>query len=365
MFQKVPGRTFLPLTVIFYFILPGIGFSQSSDDMGLRQEGIAEFRQRHFAKAETLFRQALEFSRRDQNRDAIAMTLWYLGDCYLSEEQFREAEEAYNEAVLLVKQMSAKHLEVAVMLRNLGIVYSLQQRNQDAIRVLNEASKLLKVNAINEPHLAAQILNDLGVAYFHERKLSKAEALITAAIQSNSATAATEPTLSENFSNLALIYQQQHKYVKAEQSYQRSLEISERIFGRRHPFVALTRANLGQLYTDMRRFEDAENQYRTSLAITEQGDPVIEAQVVRTLYLLSMSYVLTGRRTDAEAVLARAVEIIHKNTHLNGDQIPAVLDAYSALLKTNGKIQQSALIRAEAKRARAELALTVRIKNEN
>jgi tetratricopeptide (TPR) repeat protein len=250
------------------------------------------------------------------------------------------------------------------MMRNLGAVYSLQERNQEAITILKKASNIIKVNAINQPELTAQIINTLGIAYFRQHKLSKAESLLTLALQTNSATGTSELKLAENLNNLAKIYVEQHKFQKADQAYQRSLEISERLLGPVHPDVALTRANLGLLYMEMRMFEDAQKQYLLSLAITEQQDPIVSARVVRTLYLLSGSYVQADKKEEAERVLTRAVEIVRNDPLIDSETL-VVLEAYSDLLESTGNLEAARVVHAEAKRARAEMALTVRIKNQN
>jgi hypothetical protein len=48
----------------------------------------------------------------------------------------------------------------------------------------------------------------------------------------------------------------QRKHGKAEESYKRSLEITEQRLELVHPNLTLTLANLGELYTEMRRYRE-------------------------------------------------------------------------------------------------------------
>jgi Tetratricopeptide repeat len=56
-----------------------------------------------------------------------------------------KAEPVYIEALTIYKQR-ADGKKIALLLRHLGAVYSLQRRDDDALRVLNEALKLTKAH---------------------------------------------------------------------------------------------------------------------------------------------------------------------------------------------------------------------------
>src|SRR5262245_20544129 len=114
------------------------GFSQAADETRLAQEGIAEYRMGRFSKAEALLGQALDSARRRGDQDQIATISNNLGDAYLNEERFREAEQAYQQALAIFKRRPEKRVEVAATLRNLGALYSLQGWDQEALAVLKE-----------------------------------------------------------------------------------------------------------------------------------------------------------------------------------------------------------------------------------
>ena len=231
-------------------------------------EGAAEYSKGHFARAEMLFQQALEVARKTQDSQAIGATLNRLGDVYLNEERFHEAERAYSEALSTFKHGPANNAALVATQRNLAAVYSLQGQGQKAIALLNEAFKLIQLDATDQPELAPDILNSLGVVYFRQENFQKAETLISQALQMSLNAGKVDPGVADSFNNLAMIYRKRHKYAEAEQAYKRSLAITEQFFGHVHPDTALTRENLGVLYTEMRRSRDAQDQLLQSLAIT-------------------------------------------------------------------------------------------------
>jgi hypothetical protein len=86
---------------------------------------------------------------------------------------------------------------------------------------------------------------------------------------------------------------------------------------------------------------------------------VVEGRVVRTLHLLSTTYLQSGDKARAEETLARALQIARHNPGRD-PETAKVLDAYSEVLKSNGKTEEAQSVRAEARRTRMAMALTVR-----
>ncbi|OLD57967.1 MAG: hypothetical protein AUI54_00650 [Acidobacteria bacterium 13_1_40CM_2_56_5] len=103
-------------------------------------------------------------------------------------------------------------------------------------------------------------------------------------------------------SNLGAIFQRQHKYGKAEESYKRSLEITEQQLGLFHPYLTLTLGNLGCLYTEMGRHSQVEGQYRRSVTILDQMSPAPNGRIVLTLHWLGKSYLQQGEKSNAEDI---------------------------------------------------------------
>ena len=114
------------------------------------------------------------------------------------------------------------------------------------------------------------------------------------------------------------------------------------------------------MYSEIGRYDDAEDQYRRSLGILEQASPALDVRISRTLHFLAKNYVRKGDRRRAEEALAKAVQIARHNPTPN-PEMPQLLEAYGDVLKTRGRVQEAQLLRVEARRIRAELALTIRV----
>src|SRR5262249_25143937 len=161
--------------------------------------------------------------------------------------------------------------------------------------------------------------------------------------------------------NLGRVYQVTRQYGKAEDAYQRSLQLAEIRLGRSHPGSSVARDNLGSLYTETGRYREAELQFQKSLAIVEQtGMSVDELFVMRTLYGLGNTYIREGDAARAQAALARAAEIACRRVVASElMEALAVLDLYNTALKNSLNSAEVQRVQIAARRIRASLAFTV------
>ena len=121
----------------------------------------------------------------------------------------------------------------------------------------------------------------------------------------------------------ATIYVDERNYEKAADSYMRALELTERRLGASHPNLTMILNNLGLMYIAMRRYEEAERHFRRSLDILERNGLMSNYLAFRTLYGLGRTYVEKNDRNQAEALLARAVQIgrsLDRPTHDANDR---------------------------------------------
>src|SRR5947207_13477335 len=99
----------------------------------LTAQGRAAYWHGHFAQSEALFVAALQITPRvDESQRAWA--LMELGAVYINEDELPKAEAAYREALAIYKKLSDA-AQSAFVLRNLGAVYSLARRDDEALSV--------------------------------------------------------------------------------------------------------------------------------------------------------------------------------------------------------------------------------------
>ena len=327
----------------------------------LREEAHREYQAGHYAESEKYLRAALEEPGLDV--DLRAGILSDLGTLLLDEERSVEAEEAYTKALALQKGRADRRV-IASLLRHLGAVYSIERRDDEAISHLNEALKLAKTPPAN-PELTAAIINSLGVAYFRQAQMKKAEKLFKEGLQTlTKGGSRFEVYMAPIFNNLGAVYCHRQKYRLAEEFLTRALMITAAVFGSSHVALTDTLDGLGVVYTKLGRYVEAEAQFQRAIAVLKQHSPIpFDVRIARSYRGLADTYTEQGKVPEAMTAMEEAVRIARPNLSRSPEMI-AVLEAYSHLLDVVGKPVEAQDVRSEARVARVTMASTVRAYNK-
>jgi tetratricopeptide (TPR) repeat protein len=315
----------------------------------------AEYLVGSFAQSEALFISALRILPR-ADETTRASVLSELGDLYVNEDKLGKAETVYRESLAIYKKTPDK-AKVALLLRHLGALYSLQRRDDEAQRVLNEALKITRADLQTDKRLIAEIVNSLGVLYYRQGNMSKAEKFFLEAVQLLPAPDGLFGK-ADLLNNLGTVYYAKGYFDKAEKYLTRALKLTEGQVGPAHPDLTFSLSTLGVLYTDMGKYAEAEAQYQRALAILDSNPLVFETRIARLLHALSGTYTKAGRRVEADATLSRATTIARRNLAEHPD-MAMIMEAYATALKNSGKPKEAEELRVEARRARMAAGLVV------
>jgi tetratricopeptide (TPR) repeat protein len=340
---------------------------RADDDYArLRQASLAEYQMGHYARAEEFTRKALDLAETTNNEYDVALSYSALGDIRQAERRFPDAEREYRKAISLLSHHRERSHDAAIVWRNLAAALTADARYSAALAALKEASTLVIKNKVEDPGLNAQILNSLGVIYYHQRKMDKAESSLLRATELQfSASHSLDVDLWQIQNNLGRVYQSTRQYAKAEDTYRRSLQLAEVRWGRSHPGLSIVLDNLGSLYNGMGRYKEAESQFQRSLAILQRSRTSFDAMfMMRTLYGLGGTYLRENDAIRAEKMLARAAEIARRRVlAVEMPEVLEVLDTYTKVLKELSNSVEAQRLQLETQRIRASLAYTVPVTN--
>jgi tetratricopeptide (TPR) repeat protein len=340
--------------VLFTCILQQIPAAPAETFVTLTQKARAEYWAGRVAQSEKFYLAALKTSEPIGDADR-AQLLSDLGDVYVNEDQLPEAEHMYLKAFAIYEKLADKK-DMALLLRNLGAVYSLQRRDEEALSVLRKALKVAKTEDQLGGTFVGQTLNTLGMVYFRQGDVNKAEDFFNQAVRTLP-NAESLNRRADLLNNLGAVYHAKHQFEKAEQYLNGALKVTEGQVGPNHPDLTFTLAALALLYVDMRQYTNAEQQYLRAINILSDK-PVFETRVARLLHGLSRNYAKGGRKADAAATLARAAALARKHVAEHAD-LASIMDDYALLLRSGGKNKEAEEYRAEAKRARVAAGLVV------
>jgi tetratricopeptide (TPR) repeat protein len=228
--------------------------ADAANDLALayRQEG-------DLARAESLYRRALQAYRRGSDPRSLVAVLNNLGRVLAEQAQLKEAEQLYREAIGVAEQrLGPAHPDVAVGLSNLG-------KLMIARRKFSEAQPLLR--------RAGQIdLDNFGPDH---------------------------PRIGYDLSNQALAAVGRKRYADADELYRKSLAILEKALPPNHPEIGKVAASLAKVYHAQGRLDESEALLRRALTILEQAWGPDNRQLLAILQ--SYEAVLRERENYAEA----------------------------------------------------------------
>ena len=336
------------------------GAVQNEDYASLTQRARADYRAGRFAVAEPLLLEALSIIPAG-NPGPRGDTLVELGYVYVNKDELAKAIRVYAEALDIFKRLS-NPAKMARVLRDLGTIYSLQRRDDEALRILEKALKLCTSGPGKDNALAAQVLNSFGVVYYRQRKTAKAEKAFLQAWQRISPSPPKGFDTAELLNNLGAIYHVKREFRKSEEYLKQAIKVTEVDYGETHPELSYSLAMLAVLYADTARFRESEEYYRRALKVVESRTGEFETRIARILHGLSMMYAMAGRKEDAEATLAEAVAIARGKIATHPD-MAIILESYSSVLNKKGKTQEAEELRVEARRARVTAGLVINALN--
>jgi tetratricopeptide (TPR) repeat protein len=213
------------------------------------------------------------------------LAVWCVSLCVADDErqqwaeQIRAADEAYDRtdyrrsldaligALRTAEQVGSRDLPLALTLSRLGSVYLNLGRYREAEDVCLRALATWRQAAPADPDRSI-VLVCLVTVYGRTGEFAKAEKFGRMAIEIEERAHGPESTdLGGPLQNLAAILQSEHRYVEAQQLYQRALHILEK--GDRPNFAASAHSNLGLLLGEMGRPEDGIAEVQRAVSIWE------------------------------------------------------------------------------------------------
>ena len=152
---------------------------------------------------------------------------------------------------------------------------------------------------------------------------------------------AEHPSVAPFLANLAMMYKTRGDYGRAEQPYQRALDIREKALGAEHPSVAASLNELASLYGAKGEYERAEILYERALAIREKALGAEHPSVATSLNNLASVYEARGDYRRAEPLYQRALAIREKVLGAGHPGVATSLSNLASLYETRGDYRRA------------------------
>jgi tetratricopeptide (TPR) repeat protein len=271
----------------------------------------------------------------------------------------QQAEQNDRKAISMFSNEPAWSHAAAIVWGSLAGVLAAETRDAEALAALDRASQLLASNHVTDSLLSFRILFARGVIEFRRKNLHKAEHYFLQALDAAAAEQSLGSYRWQILNSLGRVYHLTKRFAKAENAYNRSMQIAESQLGRANPKLSVILIDLGSLYAQTGRDAEAATQFQRSLSnLEEAAEPFDQMWMMKTLYGLGELHLREGDEVRARPLLARAAEIAEKRTMaIDMPVVVDVLEAYATTQKSSNAIEAERL-HAQARRIRSSMAFT-------
>ena len=288
-----------------------------------------------------------------------AETRRIIGDSYLEINQYAEAKEHFEEALVLFgnhsdrvrlnDKMVGVSVESLLTMIQLGRVHLLLGDFSKAEELLTDTI-LLSKNSLGENHhiglranaTMADLLNRQG-------KYNESEKHINIVLASRRKTLGSnhKDTIS-SLADLGVVYFGQGKSNEAEECFREALKAQQKLYGKDHPATMNTMLNLGNVLFTQEKYEEAKplliEVLETNRRILGSDDP----EVVTVLNSIGALLKVQGKFAESEPYYQEALEI---STRVSGDSHPKTLwlrGSLGDLFAAQGKLEEAEAIYAKS-----------------
>ena len=199
-------------------------------------------------------------------------------------------------------------------------------------------------------------MNNLAVLYNDQGRYEKAEPLYLQALElRKSLLGDRHPDVASSLNSLASLYQSQGRYEKAEPLHLQALELRKSLLSDRHPDVASSLNNLAFLYYRQGWYEKAEPLYLQALELRKSLLGARHPDVASSLNDLALLYNSQGQYEKAESLYLQALEL---RRALLGDRHPDVatsLNNLALLYNSQGRYEKAEPLHLQALELRKSL----------
>ncbi|CAF1281504.1 unnamed protein product [Adineta steineri] len=270
----------------------------------------------HFNKAEELYKELLEQSLDDYDKDIYYHQLGYIKD---KQGNYEQAVEYYKKALEIEKtNLPANHPSLATTYNNIGKVYVHKGEYSKALSFYKKALGICEQSLrANNPDLATSYSN-IGEVYRLKRKYSKALSFYKKALKiCENSLPANHPDLATSYDNTGSVYQSMKKYSKALSFYEKAVRIQEEILPENHPDLATSYSIIGSVYMFMGESSKALSFYEKALAIREKTLPTDHPDLGQSYNNLSDLCYNMKEYSKALSFYEKAIRICEKTLPTN------------------------------------------------
>jgi eukaryotic-like serine/threonine-protein kinase len=265
-----------------------------------------------FARAELLFRRALEIHRRtlgDKNKDTLqsmynlAEVLTWRGNSAEAETLCRESFEARKSV------LGPEHRDTLISMSWLAWILFIEGRYPEAEKLDRDAIEIARRVLGAQDNVTVSAMSRLGTVLSEEGKYPEAEATLQKVLGDRRQTLGLEnPDTLASANNLANLLMNEGKNAESEELNSDTLPIYRRVFGPDNAKTLMVVENLAIAVKNQGRYPEAEQLERDALEIERNKFGPDNRSTLITMSNLAETLIQEGQYSEAEQLLRQAID---------------------------------------------------------
>ena len=300
----------------------------------------------NYPQALTRIEAAIAILKAEATRDTqLAEALVLLGDICREQGNYERARAAYNEGA----ELSAGH-DIEIQAHHLANAFNglatLEQETGE-LAVAEDfflRALALRERALHRLHpLVTSLLNNLGLLYTRQERFDEAESILKDVIEREAEAYPdkSHPARITATGNLALLFSALERYDEAEAIREENIELLRARLGDSHISVAKGLHGLAYAYNKQERWREAVPLLEEAIAIKRKTLAPDHYSLAISLNSLASAFDDLGRFAEAEAVNREAAGIFNETLGRNHDYSIAAEHNYAHILQAQGRTEEA------------------------
>jgi tetratricopeptide (TPR) repeat protein len=287
----------------------------------------------------------------------IAQVLNDMGAAYQEEGEYPKAKPLFDEALAVLEKLVLENTlqpddpELVPVLFTLAECHRLQGKFAAAEPFYNRALKIQQETLPSDHPNIARILDQLAVLYSDQNRLKRAEQTFRQAQEIWEKKTEYARSLGDSYNGLADAYRKERNYSEAKRLLDGATINHKKTQDLYRLDIAYDKARLARVYYDQGKYAKAEQLFHDSLTVLEKGLGSGHPDVALVRSNLASLYYKQGN-TKAEELFKKALHVQESVIPYHPD-LAETLENYAALLrKTNQQKEEAAKMEERAKSIR-------------
>jgi eukaryotic-like serine/threonine-protein kinase len=285
-------------------------------------------------------------------QEAVALSL--LGELSEARGDFAKARQFYEQTLDACARGKDDRLAAKTWTRLVYVVGNELGAPTEALAMESPATLAL-VRSGDEPQLRANLYTNLGSVYNLLGRHEDAARYHRDAIELRTRVfGADDHRVFDGLSNLANVRFAQGRLDEAEQLHIRVLEHRRARLGAEHPDVATSHNNLGGVLYTLDQFGEAIEHLERAVNIRERTLTADHPTLLGSYSNLASAYQMTGRYADSEQLLRRTIEAIERRHGKTSPELGTPLNNLANTLERMGRLDEAIAAHRRALQIRTE-----------